>query len=209
MRSKGCDGPHARPVGKFPPRSSSTFRAWRARIVGGPPDRQGGPRQAPGRLLLLGGARAVSEVGAAAGAAPVGIRLRGHRQRLRAGKSAAEMLDDRFLAAFAIAGTAEDCLAQARAYLEAEQPARAQLRRPGARAGYAVSGWCSSRRVGWAKSRYRRCHMPRLRWRFCPRGRKRGGSRGHGARNVFAAPIRNGTRTFAHPTRVRCDSTAA
>jgi 5,10-methylenetetrahydromethanopterin reductase len=38
---------------------------------------------------------------------------------LRAGKSAAEMLDDRFLAAFAIAGTAEDCLAQARAYLEA------------------------------------------------------------------------------------------
>jgi alkanesulfonate monooxygenase SsuD/methylene tetrahydromethanopterin reductase-like flavin-dependent oxidoreductase (luciferase family) len=38
---------------------------------------------------------------------------------LRAGKSAAEMLDDRFLAAFTIAGTAEDCLAQARAYLEA------------------------------------------------------------------------------------------
>src|SRR3984893_1921422 len=33
MRSKGCDGPHARPVGKFPPRSSSTFPAWRARIV--------------------------------------------------------------------------------------------------------------------------------------------------------------------------------
>ena len=29
------------------------------------------------------------------------------------------MLDDRFLAAFTIAGTAEDCLAQARAYLEA------------------------------------------------------------------------------------------
>jgi 5,10-methylenetetrahydromethanopterin reductase len=40
-------------------------------------------------------------------------------EALRAGKSAAETLDDRFLAAFAIAGTAEDCLAQARLYAEA------------------------------------------------------------------------------------------
>jgi 5,10-methylenetetrahydromethanopterin reductase len=38
---------------------------------------------------------------------------------LRAGKDPAEILDDRFLAAFAIAGTAEDCVAQARAYVEA------------------------------------------------------------------------------------------
>jgi 5,10-methylenetetrahydromethanopterin reductase len=38
---------------------------------------------------------------------------------MRAGKSAAEILDDRFLAAFAIAGTAEDCLARARSYFEA------------------------------------------------------------------------------------------
>jgi 5,10-methylenetetrahydromethanopterin reductase len=38
---------------------------------------------------------------------------------LRAGQAGAEILDDRFLTAFAIAGTADDCLAQARAYLEA------------------------------------------------------------------------------------------
>ena len=39
--------------------------------------------------------------------------------RLRAGEPAADALDDRFVAAFAIAGTAEDCLAQARRYREA------------------------------------------------------------------------------------------
>jgi 5,10-methylenetetrahydromethanopterin reductase len=38
---------------------------------------------------------------------------------LRAGRSAAEMLDDRFLAAFALAGTAQDCLDQAQSYTEA------------------------------------------------------------------------------------------
>ena len=36
--------------------------------------------------------------------------------RLRAGASPADALDDRFLAAFTIAGSAEDCLAQARRY---------------------------------------------------------------------------------------------
>jgi 5,10-methylenetetrahydromethanopterin reductase len=40
-------------------------------------------------------------------------------EAMRAGKSVAEILDDRFLAAFAIAGTAEDCLARARSYFEA------------------------------------------------------------------------------------------
>ena len=39
--------------------------------------------------------------------------------RLRAGEPAADALDDRFVAAFAVAGTAEDCLAQARRYREA------------------------------------------------------------------------------------------
>ena len=39
--------------------------------------------------------------------------------RLRAGEPAADVLDDRFVAAFAIAGTADDCLAQARRYREA------------------------------------------------------------------------------------------
>jgi 5,10-methylenetetrahydromethanopterin reductase len=37
-------------------------------------------------------------------------------ERLRAGTKAADALDDRFVAAFAIAGTAADCLAQARRY---------------------------------------------------------------------------------------------
>jgi 5,10-methylenetetrahydromethanopterin reductase len=40
-------------------------------------------------------------------------------ERLRAGKKPADALDDRFVAAFAIAGTAQDCLAQARQYFEA------------------------------------------------------------------------------------------
>jgi 5,10-methylenetetrahydromethanopterin reductase len=40
-------------------------------------------------------------------------------ERLRAGERPEDALDDRFVAAFAIAGTAEDCLAQARAYGEA------------------------------------------------------------------------------------------
>jgi 5,10-methylenetetrahydromethanopterin reductase len=39
--------------------------------------------------------------------------------RLRAGEPAADILDDRFVKAFAIAGTAEDALAQARRYREA------------------------------------------------------------------------------------------
>jgi 5,10-methylenetetrahydromethanopterin reductase len=39
--------------------------------------------------------------------------------RLRAGERPEQALDDRFVATFAIAGTAEDCLAQARAYGEA------------------------------------------------------------------------------------------
>ena len=39
--------------------------------------------------------------------------------RLRAGERAAEALDDRFVEAFAIAGTAEDALAQARRYAQA------------------------------------------------------------------------------------------
>jgi 5,10-methylenetetrahydromethanopterin reductase len=37
-------------------------------------------------------------------------------ERLRAGTHASDALDDRFIAAFAVAGTAEDCLAQARRY---------------------------------------------------------------------------------------------
>jgi 5,10-methylenetetrahydromethanopterin reductase len=40
-------------------------------------------------------------------------------ERLRTGTRGADALDDRFVAAFAIAGTAEDCLAQARRYGEA------------------------------------------------------------------------------------------
>jgi hypothetical protein len=36
--------------------------------------------------------------------------------RLRAGEKPEHALDDRFVAAFAIAGTADDCLAQSRAY---------------------------------------------------------------------------------------------
>jgi 5,10-methylenetetrahydromethanopterin reductase len=36
--------------------------------------------------------------------------------RLRAGEAAVDVLDDRFVAAFAIAGTADDCLEQARRY---------------------------------------------------------------------------------------------
>jgi 5,10-methylenetetrahydromethanopterin reductase len=40
-------------------------------------------------------------------------------ERLRVGKKPADALDDRFVAAFAIAGTAQDCLAQARQYFEA------------------------------------------------------------------------------------------
>jgi 5,10-methylenetetrahydromethanopterin reductase len=40
-------------------------------------------------------------------------------RRLRAGERAAEVLDDRFVEAFAIAGTAEDALAQARRYAQA------------------------------------------------------------------------------------------
>ncbi len=39
--------------------------------------------------------------------------------RLRGGEPAVDALDERFVAAFAIAGTAEDCLAQARRYREA------------------------------------------------------------------------------------------
>jgi 5,10-methylenetetrahydromethanopterin reductase len=39
--------------------------------------------------------------------------------RLQAGERPADALDDRFVAAFAIAGTAQDCLAQARRYREA------------------------------------------------------------------------------------------
>jgi 5,10-methylenetetrahydromethanopterin reductase len=39
--------------------------------------------------------------------------------RLRAGESARSVLDDRFLDAFGLAGTAEDCLAQASAYAKA------------------------------------------------------------------------------------------
>jgi hypothetical protein len=38
---------------------------------------------------------------------------------LRAGEGAVDVLDDRFVEAFAIAGTAEDALAQARRYREA------------------------------------------------------------------------------------------
>ena len=40
-------------------------------------------------------------------------------ERLRAGHAAADVLDERFLAAFAIAGTPRDCLAQAQRYFEA------------------------------------------------------------------------------------------
>ena len=40
-------------------------------------------------------------------------------ERMRAGANPAEAFDDRFVAAFAIAGTAADCLAQARRYREA------------------------------------------------------------------------------------------
>jgi 5,10-methylenetetrahydromethanopterin reductase len=40
-------------------------------------------------------------------------------ERLRAGEAAADALDDRFLTAFAIAGTPKDCLAQAQPYFEA------------------------------------------------------------------------------------------
>jgi 5,10-methylenetetrahydromethanopterin reductase len=40
-------------------------------------------------------------------------------EQLRAGHAAADVLDDRFLAAFALAGTAQDCLAQAQHYFEA------------------------------------------------------------------------------------------
>jgi alkanesulfonate monooxygenase SsuD/methylene tetrahydromethanopterin reductase-like flavin-dependent oxidoreductase (luciferase family) len=40
-------------------------------------------------------------------------------ERLRAGNVPADALDDRFVAAFAIAGTSQDCLAQARQYFEA------------------------------------------------------------------------------------------
>jgi 5,10-methylenetetrahydromethanopterin reductase len=40
-------------------------------------------------------------------------------ERLRKGHNPADALDDRFVAAFAIAGTAQDCLAQARQYFEA------------------------------------------------------------------------------------------
>jgi 5,10-methylenetetrahydromethanopterin reductase len=40
-------------------------------------------------------------------------------ERLRAGHAAADVLDDRFLAAFAIAGTPQDCLARAQHYFEA------------------------------------------------------------------------------------------
>jgi 5,10-methylenetetrahydromethanopterin reductase len=39
--------------------------------------------------------------------------------RLQAGERPADALDERFVAAFAIAGTAEDCLAQAQRYREA------------------------------------------------------------------------------------------
>jgi hypothetical protein len=37
-------------------------------------------------------------------------------ERLRSGAEAADVLDERFIAAFAIAGTADDCLAQASRY---------------------------------------------------------------------------------------------
>jgi 5,10-methylenetetrahydromethanopterin reductase len=40
-------------------------------------------------------------------------------ERLRTGRAAADVLDDRFLAAFAIAGTPQDCLAQAQHYFAA------------------------------------------------------------------------------------------
>ena len=40
-------------------------------------------------------------------------------ERLCAGEPAAEVLDERFLAAFAVAGTPRDCLAQAQRYFEA------------------------------------------------------------------------------------------
>jgi 5,10-methylenetetrahydromethanopterin reductase len=40
-------------------------------------------------------------------------------ERLRAGKMPADALDDRFVTAFAVAGTAQDCLAQARQYFQA------------------------------------------------------------------------------------------
>jgi 5,10-methylenetetrahydromethanopterin reductase len=39
--------------------------------------------------------------------------------RLRAGEKGADVLDERFVSSFAIAGTAADCLAQARAYFDA------------------------------------------------------------------------------------------
>ena len=71
---------------------------------------------------------------------------------LRAGKSAAEMLDDRFLAAFTIAGTAEDCLAQARAYLEAGATELVlSFAGPEPERDMQYLGWCFSsvgRRVG-------------------------------------------------------------
>jgi 5,10-methylenetetrahydromethanopterin reductase len=40
-------------------------------------------------------------------------------ERLRAGRAAADVLDARFLAAFAIAGTPQDCLVQAQRYFDA------------------------------------------------------------------------------------------
>ena len=45
--------------------------------------------------------------------------IAGAVERLRAGGPAADVLDDRFLAAFAIAGTPQDCLAQAQRYFAA------------------------------------------------------------------------------------------
>jgi hypothetical protein len=56
--------------------------------------------------LLRAGGLAESDFGAAVA-------------RLRAGEPPSEALDGRFVAAFALAGSAEDCLAQARRYCAA------------------------------------------------------------------------------------------
>jgi hypothetical protein len=115
---------------------------------------------------------------------------------LRAGKSAAEMLDDRFLAAFAIAGTAEDCLAQARAYLEAGATELVlSFAGPEPEQDMQYLGGAIAR-VGWAKCT-RRPHAS-----FPAFARKSGASAWVGATCLPRG--RNGTAFTP-----RCDSTAA
>ena len=108
------------PAGPSPPRSCSTFRARRGPIGRGPRDRQSDdPRRCCRRLLVAGPAGAVGEVGAAAGRGLSAVDFAATVDRLRAGEAPAEMLDERFVDAFAIAGTAEDALPRRARYREA------------------------------------------------------------------------------------------